>query len=115
MRLQKKIKTKKFFRNEVIRHLLSFNQIVHTICDLNRACVEYNYNSLSPWWQNIRETLLENACVFKSLLAALLCKGLSPIFLVAQKDVMENGFCLNACHTVIDYKSIFSFPGSRQH
>lgn len=69
----------------MIRHLISFTQIVQTICDLDRASAEHNYGALSPWWQNIREMLLANSSVFKSLLAALLCRDLSVLY--RQKEV----------------------------
>lgn len=71
--------------NEVIHHLISFTHIVQTICDLDRATAEHMYGSLSPWWQNIREMLLYSPNIFKSLLAALLCRDLSVLY--RQKEV----------------------------
>lgn len=71
--------------HEVIHHLISFTHIVQTICDLDRACAEHQYSALSPWWQSIREMLLQCSNVFKSLLAALLCRDLSVLY--RQKDV----------------------------
>lgn len=59
--------------------------IVQTICDLDRTSAEHNYGALSPWWQNIREMLLQNSNVLKSLLAALLCRDLSVLY--RQKEV----------------------------
>ncbi|XP_031628669.1 rab3 GTPase-activating protein regulatory subunit [Contarinia nasturtii] len=67
-------------KNEVIHHLVSFTHIVQTICDLDRGCAEHQYSALSPWWQNIREMLLQCSNVFKSLLAALLCRDLSVLY-----------------------------------
>lgn len=67
--------------------------IVQTICDLDRASAEHKYGALSPWWQDIREMLLQNSNVFKSLLAAMLCRDLSVLY--RQKEV--NFF--NSCQT----------------
>lgn len=50
------------------------------ICDLDRKCAEHQYGALSPWWQRLRETLLEESSVFKSLLAAILCRDLSVLY-----------------------------------
>lgn len=71
--------------NDVIHHLISFTHIVQTICDLDRDCAEHQYSSLSPWWQDIREMLLYNPNVFKSLMAAMLCRDLSVLY--RQKEV----------------------------
>lgn len=49
----------------------------HQICELDCEKVQYKYNSLSPWWQEIREILLESPSVFKSLLAAMMCRDIS--------------------------------------
>lgn len=74
-------------RHEIIKHLNSFLQIVQIICDLDRKCAEHQYGSLSPWWQRLRETLLEESSVFKSLLAAILCRDLSVLY--RQNEVMK--------------------------
>lgn len=51
--------------------------IAQQICELDRENVQYMYNSLSSWWQDVREILLESPSVFKSLLAAMLCRDIS--------------------------------------
>ncbi len=50
-----------------------FTSIVEEICALTDA-VSFEYDSLSLWWQNIRETLLESPCALMSLLAAMMCR-----------------------------------------
>lgn len=60
-----------------MRHLTTFSKILVQICGLDRESVEYKYNSLSAWWQEIREILLESPSVFKSLLAAMMCRDIS--------------------------------------
>lgn len=77
----------------MIRHLISFSQIFQTICDLDRSSAEHMYGSLSPWWQDIREMLLENSSVFKSLVAAMLCRDLSVLY--RQKEVISKKKLLN--------------------
>lgn len=59
------------------RHLNNFVSIFNQICELDRENVQYMYNSLSPWWQEIREILLESPSVLKSLLAAMMCRDIS--------------------------------------
>lgn len=68
--------------------MFSFTHIVQTICDLDRTSAEHKYGALSPWWQDIREMLLQNSNVFKSLLAAMICRDLSVLY--RQKEVIIN-------------------------
>lgn len=54
--------------------------IFNQICEMDREHVQYMYNSLSPWWQEIREILLESPSVFKSLLSAIMCRDISILY-----------------------------------
>lgn len=51
-----------------------FTAIVEEICAIAKEKVFYDYDNLSLWWQNIRETLLESPCALMSLLAAMMCR-----------------------------------------
>lgn len=97
----------------MIRHLASFTQIVQTICDLDRASAEHSYGALSPWWQNIREMLLANSSVFKSLLAALLCRDLSVLY--RHKEVNRFLVFTDQLHIAVKNANQFSLTGSRQY
>lgn len=94
----------------MIHHLVSFNHIVQTICDLDRTCAEHQYGALSPWWQNIREMLLQNSNVFKSFLAALLCRDLSVLY--RQKDVSYSKMHQLILENVRNLQLINSVSGS---
>lgn len=64
-------------RNTIERHLKNFVSIFRQICDIDCENVQFMYNSLSSWWQEIREILLDSPSVFKSLLAAMICRDIS--------------------------------------
>lgn len=64
-------------RVELEQHLRNFSSILREICTLADDKVKYNYNSLSGWWQEIRELLLESPSALKALLAAMVCRNVS--------------------------------------
>lgn len=64
-------------RDMIERHLNNFVTIFNQICELDQDSVQHGYNSLSSWWQEIREILLESPSVFKSLLAAMMCRDIA--------------------------------------
>lgn len=51
--------------------------IIQHICDLAEDKIQYDYNSICPWWQSIREMLLESPCALRGLLAAIVCRNIS--------------------------------------
>lgn len=55
--------------------LSRFSSITEEICALATDAVSFEYDSLSLWWQNIRETLLESPCALMSLLASMMCRN----------------------------------------
>lgn len=63
------------FSEDLIVDLSRFTAIVEEICALATDAVTYEYDSLSLWWQNIREILLESPCALMSLLAAMMCRN----------------------------------------
>lgn len=55
-----------------------FGEILYEICKLtgfDNICTEYN--EISPWWENVREILIESPCPFKGLMAAILCRHIA--------------------------------------
>lgn len=62
---------------ELILDLTRFTAILGEICAVaNQSQTATDYNSISPWWQNVRELLLENPNTMRSLLAALMCRNM---------------------------------------
>ncbi|KAG4066663.1 hypothetical protein HA402_007299 [Bradysia odoriphaga] len=59
---------------DLIVDLGRFTAIIEEICALATDEVTFEYDTLSLWWQNIRETLLESPCALMSLLAAMMCR-----------------------------------------
>ena len=51
--------------------------IIQHISNLTGEREVVDYNSTSPWWQNVRELLLESSSATRSLLAGIVCKNVS--------------------------------------
>lgn len=63
-----------YLSDEVVNDMSRLAAMIISICDLAGDVVnDYAYNSISPWWQYVRELLLE---CHKSLglLVAIVCK-----------------------------------------
>lgn len=60
----------------LILDLTRFTAILAEICVVAGRQTEAEYNSICPWWQSVREFLLENPNSMRSLLAALMCRNL---------------------------------------
>lgn len=61
--------------DELIMDMTRFTGILENICLLAGNKVEFEYNSISTWWQNVREMLLESSCALRGLLAAMMCRN----------------------------------------
>ncbi|EDX04770.1 GD22135 [Drosophila simulans] len=60
--------------DEVVEDMSRIAAMVQTICDLDGEHIhDYAYNAISPWWQEVRELLLESK-QFSGLLVAIVCK-----------------------------------------
>ncbi|XP_037710129.1 rab3 GTPase-activating protein regulatory subunit [Drosophila subpulchrella] len=60
--------------DEVVDDMSRIAAMVQTICDLAGEHIhDYAYNAISPWWQEVRELLLESK-QFSGLLVAIVCK-----------------------------------------
>lgn len=70
---------------ELIMDMTRFTGILENICLLAGNKVEFEYNSVSAWWQNVREMLLESSCALRGLLAAMMCRN--QAVKCCQKDV----------------------------
>ncbi|XP_017152440.1 rab3 GTPase-activating protein regulatory subunit [Drosophila miranda] len=60
--------------DEVVEDMSRIAAMVQTICELAGDHIhDYAYNAISPWWQEVREQLLESK-QFSGLLVAIVCK-----------------------------------------
>ncbi|KAH8298206.1 hypothetical protein KR018_011009 [Drosophila ironensis] len=60
--------------DEVVEDMSRIAAMVQTICELAGDHIhDYAYNAISPWWQEVRESLLESK-QFSGLLVAIVCK-----------------------------------------
>lgn len=73
-------------REEVLNDMMHLGTIVHAICDLAGDKVKnFDYNSICPWWQAVRELLLESPRSL-SLLVAIVCRTVSKSIRRSQND-----------------------------
>uniref|UniRef100_A0A1B0EVF1 Putative rab3 gtpase-activating protein non-catalytic subunit n=1 Tax=Lutzomyia longipalpis TaxID=7200 RepID=A0A1B0EVF1_LUTLO len=63
--------------DELFEDLTRFSSIVRQLCKLAGDRVNYQYNSLCVWWQNVREILLESPNAMRGLLAAIICRNVA--------------------------------------
>lgn len=63
--------------DELINDMSRFYAVLRQICIYAGERVVYEYNSLSRWWQSVREFLLDSACALRGLLAAFVCRNVA--------------------------------------
>uniref|UniRef100_A0A1L8DVY2 Putative rab3 gtpase-activating protein non-catalytic subunit n=1 Tax=Nyssomyia neivai TaxID=330878 RepID=A0A1L8DVY2_9DIPT len=63
--------------DELFEDLTRFSSIIRQLCKLAGERVNYQYNSLCVWWQNVREILLESPNAMRGLLAAIICRNVA--------------------------------------
>ncbi|CAG9785571.1 unnamed protein product [Diatraea saccharalis] len=62
---------------EVIEKIV---EILFYVCRVNEDATNILYNEVSPWWQNIRDILIDMTCPLRSLIVAMACKAVGRIF-----------------------------------
>lgn len=62
---------------ELINDMSRFYAVLRQICIYAGERVVYEYNSLSRWWQSVREFLLDSSCALRGLLAAFVCRNVA--------------------------------------
>jgi len=91
-----------YFSDEVVEDMSRIAAMVQTICDLAGEHIhDYAYNGISPWWQEVRELLLESK-QFSGLLVAIVCKTVATNLWRNRKEVglllvikIKNSFAKN--------------------
>ncbi|XP_016977703.1 rab3 GTPase-activating protein regulatory subunit [Drosophila rhopaloa] len=72
--------------DEVVDDMSRIAAMVQTICDLAGDHIhDYAYNAISPWWQEVRELLLESK-QFSGLLVAIVCKTVASNLWRSRKE-----------------------------
>lgn len=75
------------FSDEVVEDMSRIAAMVQTISDLAGEHIhDYAYNAISPWWQEVRELLLESK-QFSGLLVAIVCKTVASNLWRSRKEV----------------------------
>lgn len=62
---------------ELIEKLIA---VLYYVCNVTEEATNMIYNDISPWWQNIRDTLVEMPCPLRSMIVAMACKAVGSIF-----------------------------------
>lgn len=76
-----------FFSDEVLTDMSRLAAMIRSICDLAGERVnEHAYNTISPWWQAVREILLESPKSL-GLLVAIVCKNVAANYRRCQQEV----------------------------
>lgn len=72
--------------DEVVEDMSRIAAMVRTICELaGEEIHDYAYNAISPWWQQVRELLLESK-QFSGLLVAIVCKTVATQLWRSRRD-----------------------------
>ncbi|RVE41337.1 hypothetical protein evm_014014 [Chilo suppressalis] len=62
---------------EVIEKIV---EILFYVCRVDDEATDVIYNDVSPWWQYIRDILVDMTCPLRSLIVAMACKAVGRIF-----------------------------------
>lgn len=78
--------------------LARFTDVLQHICSMANDDIKYDYNSISSWWQAVREILLQSNKSLQSLLAAMMCRTYAARF---KRDVSEVNNRLQIQHLIL--------------
>lgn len=76
---------------EMIENIIA---VVYYLSKPSREASRVAYNEVSPWWQAVRDMLVEQPCPLKSMIVAMACKAVVRLFeeetLAAEEDAWES-------------------------
>lgn len=65
-----------------------FKVILYEICLVSHNSAQVSYNEISPWWQDIRNILVDMPCTLRSMIVAVVCRVIGQAI---EKDSENNG------------------------
>lgn len=57
-----------------------FIKVLYYLCSVTEEATSIAYNEISPWWQDIRDILVDMSCPLRSMIVAMACKAVGKIF-----------------------------------
>lgn len=74
-------------RVELIEQLI---QVLYYLCNVIEEATHIAYNEISPWWQDVRDVLVDMPCPLRSMIVAMACKAVSRIFETKLQEVDDD-------------------------
>lgn len=69
---------------ELIEKLI---QVLYFLCNIIEDATQIAYNETSPWWQDVRDVLVDMPCPLRSMIVAMACKAVSRIFEIKCQEI----------------------------
>ncbi|CAH0702462.1 unnamed protein product [Spodoptera exigua] len=69
---------------ELIEKLI---QVLYYLCNIIEEATQIAYNETSPWWQDVRDILVDMPCPLRSMIVAMACKAVSRIFEIKCQEI----------------------------
>ncbi|KAM3964297.1 LOW QUALITY PROTEIN: rab3 GTPase activating protein [Aphomia sociella] len=57
-----------------------FIAVLYYLCCVSVEATEVLYNEISPWWQDVRDMLIDMPCPLRSMVVAMACKAVEKLF-----------------------------------
>ncbi|XP_059049592.1 rab3 GTPase-activating protein non-catalytic subunit-like [Achroia grisella] len=54
--------------------------VLYYISSVSEEATRMSYNEISPWWQEVRDMLVDMPCPLRSMIVAMACKGVGRLF-----------------------------------
>ncbi|XP_013187310.1 rab3 GTPase-activating protein non-catalytic subunit [Amyelois transitella] len=62
---------------EMIEKLIA---VIYYLCRVSEDAVNVSYNEISPWWDEIRDMLVDMPCPLRTMIVAMVCKAVDRLF-----------------------------------
>lgn len=67
-----------------------FIKVLYYLCNATDEATHIAYNEISPWWQGIRDILVDMSCPLRSMIVAMACKAVSKMFEIKSHEKEES-------------------------